>query len=281
MKYIGAHVSMAGGIENAPKNAHAIGATAFALFTKNQRQWVAKPYTSKNIDLFNERMEEYGYTAGQVLPHDGYLINLGNPDDDKREQSLEAFIDELQRCAQLGLTCLNMHPGSHLKKISPSECLALIAQSINSALDKTTGVSVLIENTAGQGTNLGYTFEQIAEIIDQIEDKERIGVVFDTCHAFAAGYDLRTQNSTDAVFKEFDNTIGLHYLKGMHLNDAKSKFESRVDRHHSLGEGHIGLEPFKYIMNASFCENIPLVLETIDESIWPEEITLLKSFENK
>jgi len=277
MKRVGAHVSTEGGVQNAPLNARQIGAKAFALFTKNQRQWFVKPYEKKTIDMFYKNMETCGYSPAHVLPHDGYLINLGNPDKEKRTVSLNAFIDELKRCGLLGLLYLNTHPGSHLKAVTEQECLNNIADAINHALEKTEGVTVLLENTAGQGSNVGYTFEHLATMIDKVEDKSRIGVCFDTCHAFAAGYDLKTHESCKMVFKELDRIVGLKYLRGLHLNDCKSEFGSRVDRHQSLGKGTLGLEVFKFIMNSPLFEEIPMVLETIDESIWPDEIKLLYS----
>lgn len=279
-KFVGAHVSASGGVENAPLNAKDIGADAFALFTKNQRQWTAKPLTSESIEQFKENCSECGIAPEQILPHDSYLINLGHPEKEKLEKSREAFLDEMQRCEQLGLSLLNFHPGSHLKKISESECLSIIAESINIALDKTSGVSAVIENTAGQGTNLGYKFEQLAEIIDQVEDKSRVGICYDTCHAFTAGYDMRTFEDCEKTFKEFEDIVGFKYLKGMHLNDSKPDLGSRVDRHHSLGKGKLGLEVFKYIMKDDRFSGIPLVLETIDEDIWADEILLLRSYEN-
>ncbi|WP_067515685.1 deoxyribonuclease IV [Endozoicomonas ascidiicola] len=276
MKYIGAHVSAAGGVENAPKNAYELGATAFALFTKNQRQWVAKPLTSKSIDLFKERCEKYGYKPEQILPHDSYLINLGHPEQEALDKSRVAFLDEMERCMQLGLDRLNFHPGSHLRKMDISECLARIAESINIALDKTEGVIAVIENTAGQGSNLGWQFEELAEIIEQVDDKSRVGVCLDTCHTFAAGYDLRTPEACEKTFADFENTVGFKYLQGMHLNDSKGELGSRKDRHHSLGEGEIGWEVFRYIMKDKRFDGIPMVLETIDESIWKDEINALK-----
>lgn len=278
MKRIGAHVSASGGVQNAPLNAQKIGAKAFALFTKNQRQWFAKPYDTNTIDEFNKNMEKTGFSSKHVLPHDSYLINLGNPDKDKRQLSLKSFIDELSRCYQLGLQYLNTHPGSHLKAVSEEECLNVIAESINKALDQTKGVTVVLETTAGQGSNIGYKFEHLAQIIDKIEDKSRIGICFDTCHAFAAGYDLRIQNSCKKVFTELNKIVGLKYLKGIHLNDAKSEFRSRVDRHHSIGKGNMGLEVFKFLMNDPKFDEIPMILETIDSSIWTDEIKLLYSF---
>lgn len=274
--YIGAHVSAAGGVENAPLNAAKIGANAFALFTKNQRRWEAKPLTMKSINAFKENCERLNFTPEQILPHDSYLINLGHPETEALEKSRHAFLDELKRCEQLGLKYLNFHPGSHLRKISETECLAKIAQSLNWALDQTQDVIAVIENTAGQGSNLGHTFEQLAEIIDQVEDQSRVGVCLDTCHTFAAGYDLRTVQSSEQVFNAFDKTVGFDHLCGMHLNDSKGGLASRLDRHHSLGQGEIGWDVFRFIMQDDRFRGIPLTLETIDETIWMEEIQALR-----
>lgn len=278
MKYIGAHVSASGGVENAPRNAAAIGATAFALFTKNQRQWAAPPLSEQQIEAFRAECKRNGYTAAQILPHDSYLINLGHPEDEPLEKSRASFLHEMQRCEQLGLDRLNFHPGSHLKKISEEESLRRVAESINIALEKTSGVTAVIENTAGQGSNLGYAFWHLAYIIDRVEDKSRVGVCLDTCHSFAAGYDLSTEQGCDEVFAEFEREVGFEYLRGMHLNDAMKPLGSRVDRHSPLGEGHLGITPFRYIMRDKRFDNIPLILETPDEERWPEEIALLKSF---
>ena len=277
MKYIGAHVSAAGGVENAPANAHGIGATGFALFTKNQRQWVAAPLTAAQIDAFRKACDKYGYTPAQILPHDSYLINLGHPEREALEKSRAAFLDEMQRCEALGLDRLNFHPGSHLQKISPERSLDLIAESINIALDKTRGVTAVIENTAGQGSNLGFAFEHLAYLIERVEDKSRVGVCIDTCHAFAAGYDLRTAEACDKTFAELERVVGFGYLKGMHLNDAMKILGSHVDRHTPLGEGMIGMECFRYIMQDARFDGIPLIRETPDEQRWPEENALLKS----
>lgn len=278
MKYIGAHVSASGGVQNAPVNAYEIGATAFALFTKNQRQWKSSPLTDENIRLFKENCEKYGYGPAQILPHDSYLINLGNPGKDELNKSREAFLDEMQRCEQLGLDRLNFHPGGSLGKISDEECLKIIAESINITLGKTKGVTAVIENTAGQGSNLGYTFEQIRYIIDHVDDKSRVGVCIDTCHAYAAGYDLSNDEGFADTFKKFDEIIGFKYLKGMHLNDAKKGLGSRVDRHESLGKGILGITVFKNIMNDDRFNGIPLILETPEETIWAEEIAMLRRF---
>lgn len=276
MKFVGAHVSAAGGVDQAVLRAHEIKATAFALFTKNQRQWKAAPLSTESIDKFKKNCEIYGYGPAQILPHDSYLINLGHPEE-ALEKSRAAFLDEMQRCEQLGIELLNFHPGSHLKKIDVDKCLQRIAESINITLNKTQNVTAVIENTAGQGTNLGYRFEHLAAIIDGVEDKSRVGVCIDTCHTFAAGYDLRTVEDCEKTFAEFDNIVGFQYLKAMHLNDAKSELASRVDRHHSLGQGNIGKVPFTYIMQDTRFDGIPLILETINPDIWPEEIAWLKS----
>lgn len=278
-KYIGAHVSAAGGVENAPENAHKIGATAFALFTKNQRQWNAKPLSMDSIHEFKSNCRFYGYEPYQILPHDSYLINLGHPEKAGLQKSRAAFLDEMQRCEQLGLDRLNFHPGSHLNKTTEEQCLATIAESINIALKQTKVVTAVIENTAGQGTNLGFSFYQIKQIIDQVEDQSRVGVCIDTCHAYSAGYDIK--NNFEEVFREFDEVIGFEYLKGMHVNDSKKDLASKVDRHNSLGEGTLGLEPFRKIMSDSRFNGIPLILETPDVEKWAEEIELLKSMENE
>lgn len=278
MKYFGAHVSAAGGVENAPANAHTIGATSFALFTKNQRQWVAAPLTPAQIDAFRKACDTYGYTPSQILPHDSYLINLGHPGHDELEKSREAFFDELRRCEQLGLDRLNFHPGSHLNQITEQESLDRIAESINIALGKTRAVTAVIENTAGQGSNLGFRFEHLAYIIDRVEDKSRVGVCIDTCHAFAAGYDLRTTEACEKTFAELERVVGFKYLKGMHLNDAMKILGSHVDRHTPLGDGMIGEECFRYIARDARFDGIPLILETPDEARWAEEIARLKSY---
>ena len=277
MKYIGAHVSAAGGVDQAVLRAVEIGANAFALFTKNQRQWNAKPLDDATVEAFRAACRRHGFGPGQILPHDSYLINLGHPEAEGLAKSRTAFVDEMQRCERLGIDLLNFHPGSHLKKISESECLARIAESINEALTRTRSVTAVIENTAGQGSNLGWRFEHLAEIIEQVEDKGRVGVCLDTCHAFAAGYDLRTAEATTAMLDEFERIVGIEYLKGMHLNDAKSELGSRVDRHHSLGQGNIGLACFTALMRDARTDGIPLVLETIEPAIWAEEIAWLRA----
>ncbi|MEA1954582.1 MAG: deoxyribonuclease IV [Campylobacterota bacterium] len=295
MKFVGAHVSASGGVDNAPLNAMAIGAKAFALFTKNQRQWVAKPLEIKTIDAFHKNLELSGILPKHVLPHDSYLINLGHPEVEKLEKSRDAFIDEIERCQILGLDRLNFHPGSHLVKIPKRDpeyldklmqaeiaCLDVIAESMNRAIDATkdSNVKLVIENTAGQGSNLGYRFEHLGHIIEKIEDKSRVGVCLDTCHTFTSGYDLRTREAYDETMGAFDRIVGSEYLMGMHLNDSKPPLGSKVDRHQSLGLGEIGWDAFEFIMNDSRMDDIPLVLETIDESIWSEEINALYALVN-
>ena len=279
MKHIGAHVSASGGVENAPVNAHAIGANAFALFTKNQRQWVSPPLTEKSIKLFKERCEEYGFLPEYILPHDSYLINLGHPEEEGLAKSRAAFLDEMQRCEQLGLKLLNFHPGSHLNKISPESCLDRIAESINIALDKTQGVTAVIENTAGQGSNMGFSFYHLRHIIDRVEDKSRVGFCIDTCHTFTAGYDL--VNDYDNVWAELDEVVGLNYLRGIHLNDSKKALASHVDRHDSIGKGLMDMGFFAKLMRDPRFDNIPIILETPDESLWAEEIEWLRKESEK
>lgn len=278
MKYFGAHVSASGGVDNAPRNAKAIGAKAFALFTKNQRQWVAADLSPSTIEAFRASMAECGFEPWQVLPHDSYLINLGHPEAEGLEKSRVAFVDEMKRCEQLRLDRLNFHPGSHLKAISEEECLRRVSESINIALSATNGVTAVIENTAGQGSNVGYKFEHLRDIIALVDDKSRVGVCLDTCHAYSAGYDLSTEAACQATFAEFDRIVGFQYLKGMHLNDDMKAKGSRVDRHESLGKGTLGLAVFKYVAGDSRFDNMPLILETPDETIWAQEIEMLNEF---
>ncbi len=278
MKRVGAHVSAAGGVQNAPLNAIEIGARAFALFTKNQRQWQARPLDDEQIEQFHLNMQKGGFRPADVLPHDSYLINLGHPEADKRQKSLDAFIDELNRCRQLGLVYLNFHPGSHLRLMDEESCLDLIAESLNRALDATEGVMAVIENTAGQGSNLGYRFEHLAHLIERVEDRSRIGICLDTCHAFTAGYDLRTAKTYSETMRAFEEIVGFEYLKAMHLNDSKPKLGKRVDRHESIGKGELGEAPFRFIMQDERMDEMPLILETIDSTLWPQEIKLLYGF---
>jgi deoxyribonuclease IV len=276
MKYIGAHVSAAGGVENAPQNAKDIGATGFALFTKNQKQWNAKPLTDESIREFKKRCTEYGYPPDSIIPHDSYLINLGHPEKENLQKSRNAFLDELNRCEHLGIRMLNFHPGSHLNKTGETECLKIIAESINWSLEKTTLVKAVIENTAGQGSNMGWRFEHLAEIMEQVEQKDRVGVCIDTAHTFAAGYDISTEEGFAETFELFDDIVGCDKLLAMHLNDSKKALGSRVDRHESLGDGLIGWKPFELIMKDDRFDGIPLILETPNPERWAEEIQKLK-----
>jgi len=277
MKYIGPHVSIAGGVHNAPLNAHALGATGFGLFMKNQKRWEAKPLDPAVIDAFKKNMDDCGYSPQAVLAHDSYLINIGNPDPFKRERSVAALTDEVTRCSLLGLTLLNIHPGSHVFETSEGECISLIADAINTVLNDTAGVTIVLEATAGQGSNIGGRFEHLAAIIDRIEDKSRIGACIDTCHIFAAGYDIRDKKSYDATMAEFDRAVGFGYIRGLHLNDAKGNLGCRMDRHESIGKGRLGAEPFRLLMTDRRFDGIPCILETIDESIWQYEVETLRA----
>ena len=278
LKYIGAHVSISGGVENAPGNAEELKAKAFGMFTKNQRQWQVKPFTQDNIDLFKKYLKEAGIKPDHILPHDSYLINLGHPEQEKLEKSRNALLDEMQRCEQLGLKLLNFHPGSTLGQVSEEECLQAVAESINWAIDQTENVIAVIENTAGMGNHVGYTFEHLAALIDKVKDRSRVGVCYDTCHGFTAGYDIRTKAAFEKTFADFERIVGFKYLKGMHLNDSKKEFASRKDRHESIGKGFIGLDAFKFIMQDPRFDDIPLILETPNSEIWAEEIEMLYSF---
>lgn len=277
MKFVGAHVSASGGVFNAPINATKIGAKAFALFTKNQRQWEGKSLTQEEIDRFKAELERAQILPKHVLPHDSYLINLGHPELEAREKSLNAFLDEVKRCEALGLDKLNFHPGSHLKQISEEACLELISASMNEVLRQTNSVSLVVENTAGQGSNMGYKMEHLGYLMEHSIDQERVGVCIDTCHLFTSGYDIRSEEAYRETMEKFATIVGFKYLRGMHLNDSKPDLGTHVDRHDSIGKGKLGVEPFRFIMNDERMDEIPLILETIDDSIWAEEIALLYS----
>lgn len=275
MRFIGPHVSAAGAPAAAVANALKVGATGFALFVKNQRQWIGKPLPAGDAQAFRSAMAEGNYTAAQVLPHAGYLINLANPDEAMHAKSMGSFLDELHRCEALGLTLLNLHPGSHLRKLSPEAACDRVAESINAALAETSGVTVVIENTAGQGGCLGATFAELRRILDGVQDKSRIGFCLDTAHSFAAGFDIRKEAGLGAFLDGFDREVGLGYLRGMHLNDSKEPLSSHHDRHESLGRGYLGWEPFERIARDRRLENIPLILETPDETLWADEVARL------
>ncbi|MBJ2197801.1 MAG: deoxyribonuclease IV [Muribaculaceae bacterium] len=277
MKYIGAHVSVKGGVSNAPLEAARIGAKAFALFTGSSNRWASKAISEEETERFKANCEAGGFSPAHILPHDNFLINLGSPDPQKLGMSRKSFIDEMRRCSQLGLTMLNFHPGSHLKEIPVDDCLDLIAESINISLDQTEGVTAVIESTAGQGSNLGYEFGQIAHIIDKVEDKTRVGVCVDTCHTYSAGYDLRSEEGYAKTWNDFDRIIGAGYLRALHLNDDKRELGSRIDRHEEIGKGTLGEEFFIRLVNDPRFDNMPLILETPNDAIWHEEIAWLYS----
>ncbi len=277
MKYIGAHVSVKGGVSNAPLEAARIGAKAFALFTGSSNRWASKAISEEETERFKANCEAGGFSPAHILPHDNFLINLGSPDPQKLEMSRKSFIDEMRRCSQLGLTMLNFHPGSHLKEIPVDDCLDLIAESINISLDQTEGVTAVIESTAGQGSNLGYEFGQIAHIIDKVEDKTRVGVCVDTCHTYSAGYDLRSEEGYAKTWNDFDRIIGAGYLRALHLNDDKRELGSRIDRHEEIGKGTLGEEFFIRLVNDPRFDNMPLILETPNDAIWHKEIAWLYS----
>ena len=280
-RFVGAHVSASGGVQNAPLNAAALDATAFALFVKNEKRWEAPPLSDETAEAFRVNCAAHGFAPGVILPHDSYLINLGNPDAEGLARSRAAFLDEMRRCEKLGLSLLNFHPGSHKGEMAEDACMDRIAESVNWALSQTTGVTAVFENTAGQGGYLGRTFEQLAAMISKVEDKPRVGVCLDTCHMFGAGYDLRKRETYETTMKVFGDTVGFGYLKAMHLNDSKGLLGSRLDRHHSLGEGELGLEPFRWLMQDPRTVGIPLILETIESERWPREIAMLRSFEEE
>ncbi len=274
-KFVGAHVSAAGGVENAPLNAKKIGAKAFALFTKNQKQWQAKPLTAESILAFKKNLAAVGIAPRHVLPHDSYLINLGHPDAEKRKKSVQALLEEARRAEQLGLPFLNFHPGSHLGELPEEECLDIVADGMKQVLDETESVGLLVEITSGQGGNIGYRFEHLARILNRVDLPKRTGVCLDTCHMFAAGYDIRTAEAYEKSMGSFDSLVGRDRLRAAHFNDAKADLGSRKDRHDSIGHGKLGVEAFRLLMNDSRFDDKPLILETIDESLWPTEIELL------
>lgn len=277
MKYIGAHVSVKGGVDKAPLNAAAIGAKAFALFTGWSSRWASKPISEETAEAFRENCSANGFTPSVILPHDNFLINLGSPDSKKLAMSRKSFLEEMQRCEALGLTMLNFHPGSHLNEMDPDDCLDLIAESINITLGKTQGVTAVLESTAGQGSNLGWKFEHLARIIDHVEDKSRIGVCVDTCHSHSAGYDLADKDGYRQTWEEFDRVIGGHYLRALHLNDNKRQLGSRIDRHEEIGKGSLGEEFFIRLVNDPRFDNMPIILETPNEENWANEIAWLYS----
>eukprot|EP00808_Paulinella_micropora_P025491 g5497.t1 len=262
--WLGAHVSMSGGVENAVKNAHAIQATAFALFTRSQRKWTSPALTEESIKHFKDYMREYNYSPDQVVPHGSYLLNCASPSEELLEKSRAGMLDEVRRCERLGLKNYNFHPGSTTGKGSVEDGTQRITESINLAHRKTKGVTILIENMCRQGHTIDGTFEELRAILLGVKDQSRVGVCFDTCHAFAAGYDLSTEKGYHATlnFAEFDRVIGLKYLKAFHLNDSKGELGCRQDRHENIGKGKIGSTCFALLVNDARFSNIPMILET-------------------
>lgn len=274
---LGGHISIAGGIFKAPSRGKKIGCSAIQIFTKNQRQWKTPPLTEELVQKYKDELSKSQIEA--VIAHDSYLINLSSPDKNNLHKSRESFILELQRCQALKINGLVFHPGAH-KEMDEASGLSLIAESINMILDKLPGIDtkLLLETTAGQGTALGHSFEQLGQIIQKVERKDKLGVCIDTCHIFAAGYDIRTKENYLATFKKFDEIIGLDRLKVLHLNDSKKELGSRIDRHERIGQGKIGLEAFRLIMNDERLFKVPKILEIPGgDDCFINDIVLLKS----
>lgn len=278
-KFVGAHTSISGGLHNAVAEAASIGANAFALFLRSQRTWACKPLETEKAELFKAACADHGFSPKHILPHGSYLLNLGSPNAETLRKSRETLVDELQRCEALGLCQYNFHPGSTCGEISVEECCKKVAEGINRALDKTSGVTVVIENMSRQGNTIGGRFEEIRSIIDGVRDKSRVGVCIDTCHAFAAGFDIRDKKGFDSMMKEFDDVIGLKFLCGMHLNDSKGELGCHLDRHENIGKGKLGLEVFRCIMNDPRLADIPLILETPMGVSDADEVKLLFSLQ--
>ncbi len=276
MHIIGPHTSIAGGLYRAAEQAASLGATGFGMFTKNQLQWRAKPITGEEADRFRETCASLGFEAGQILVHGSYLINLANTDEEKWQRALAAFIDEIERVETLSLKLLNFHPGSHLGQLDTRTACRRVAAALDRAIEATEYANLVIENTSGSGSTLGSTFEELAMIMEASHHRERIGCCIDTCHAHTAGYDLSTIEGFETAIARFDAVVGLDKLWGMHLNDAKSTAGSRLDRHASLGAGTIGWQTFDHIAGDERFASIPLVLETVDESLWEAEVARLR-----
>jgi deoxyribonuclease-4 len=272
-------MSIAGGVGNAFLEGKKVDCAAIQIFTKSSRQWAAKPYTKEEIAQFHANRKETGIAS--VVAHDSYLLNLGSPDPVLRQRSVAAFIDELERCEVLGVTNLIAHPGAHVGA-GELEGIRIIAKSLDEVHKACPGyrAKITLEITAGQGSNLGYRFDQIGSMIDATKESDRLRVCFDTEHAFAAGYDIRTKEGYERTFSEFDEAIGLKVLAAFHLNDSKKEFHSRVDRHEHIGKGFIGVEAFRFLMNDKRFWGLPMCLETPkgpDLKEDRENLTLLRS----
>ncbi|XP_068108230.1 probable endonuclease 4 isoform X2 [Hyperolius riggenbachi] len=275
-KFVGAHVSIQGGLWNAALEAGRIGARAFGLFLRSQRTWNSKTLEESSAEKFRRTCAELGLDSRFILPHSPYLMNLGSPKPDVRQKSRDMLVDELGRCRLLGLTIYNIHPGSHVGEMPVDKCLELIADGINHAHSQVPGVTVVLENMSRQGSTVGGRFQELRGIIDLVEDKTRIGVCLDTCHAFAAGHNLAEEAGLRHMLDEFEETVGLSYLRAVHLNDSKGKVGCRLDRHENIGRGHIGVTGFRQVMNEPRFNDIPMILETPYNAEF-DEIELLYS----
>lgn len=261
-KYIGAHLSIQGGLWKAVGHAVQIGARALGLFLRPQRSWSSKPLDASAAERFRLACVEHNLQPKFILPHSPYLMNLGSPRPDVCEKSRAMLVEEMQRCQQLGLTLYNLHPGSRVGAMSVDECLDRIAEGLNYAHRQVEGVITVLENMSCQGTTVGGRFEELRGIIDRVADKSRVGVCLDTCHAFAAGHDLSQKDGLDKMLQEFSQVVGLHYLKALHLNDSKGALGCHLDRHQNIGQGHIGLDGFRHILNEPRFDGLPMILET-------------------
>lgn len=273
---VGAHISISGGVSKAVQRALDIGATTFQMFTANQKQWHGKPIDEDELNNWNSELKASGLK--QLMSHDSYLINLGSPKPELLAKSRTAFREEIKRCQLLGLSYMNFHPGTATEG-SVEQCLDTIVESLLAERKHINGgcTRLLIETTAGQGNTVGWQFEEIGYLIEQTKDTLPIGVCIDTCHIFAAGYDIRTKTGWNAVLKEFDEKIGLKHLYAFHLNDSLKPFASRRDRHANLGDGEIGIECFEFLMTDKRTKHLPKYLETPNgETRWKDEIALLK-----
>lgn len=278
MALLGAHVSISGGIENAPLRGDELSCDTIQIFSKQQLRWKAKPLSEKEVAQYKENLEKSAIKS--VVVHDSYLINLGSPEREKLKKSRDAFLEEIVRAEYLHALGLVLHPGSHTNKISENDCVKLIAESITIMIDQTKGfkLKLLIENTAGQGFTLGHTFEHLAKIIEFVPDKNRVGICFDTCHAFAAGYDMRTEKAYTETFRKFHDSIGLDKIAVFHINDSKKGLGTGIDRHENLGYGCIGKDSFRFLVNDIRFKNVPMVLETPGGKEWfKANLKLLRS----